>query len=130
MKKFAEYMGKKELISMVKRATDDLTLSQKPNLEAKSVKDFMTPFLKDENYKIRLDYEILELTDKRCKMKVTNCLWAKTFRAMDAGDIGYATCCYSDFSAVTVFNPKLKMDRTKTLMEGHDCCDFIYTWER
>jgi len=129
MKKFAEYMGKEELISMAKRATDDLNLSQKPNLEAKSVKDFMAPILKDENYNIRLDLEILELTDKKCQLKVTNCLWAKTFRAMDAGDIGYATCCYADISGAKAFNPNLKFERTKTLMEGHEYCDGTYTWE-
>jgi hypothetical protein len=129
MKKLAEYMGKDQLLSMLKRATDDLNLTQKPNLEAKSVKDFMNPVLKDENYKIRLDLEILELTDKKCQLKVTNCLWAKTFRAMDAGDIGFATICYGDFSGATAFNPKLKLERTNTLMEGQDHCDGTYTWE-
>ncbi len=32
----------------------------------------------------------------------------------------------SDFATVTAFNPKLKMIRTKTLMQGADSCDHRY----
>lgn len=129
MEKFAEYMGRDKLISMLKRAVDDINLTNKPNLEAKSVKDFINPMLKSENYKILLDLEVLELTDNICQTKITNCLYAKVFRDMNAGDIGYANTCYGDFSSATAYNPKLKLERTKTLMEGHDYCDHRYTWD-
>jgi len=129
MEKFAEYMGRDNLISMLKRAVDDINLTNKPNLEAKSVKDFINPVLESKSFKILLDLEVTELTDNSCRVKVTNCLYAKVFRAMNAGDIGYANTCYGDFSGATAYNPKLKLERTKTLMEGHDCCDGRYTWD-
>lgn len=130
MDKFAEYLGRDKLLSMLKRAVDDINLTKKPNLEATSVRDFIQPVLDSKNQRIRTDIEIIELTDKVCEAKITNCLWAKTFRDMNAGDIGYANTCHGDFSSATAYNPKLKLKRTKTLMEGHDCCDHIYTWDR
>jgi hypothetical protein len=128
MEKFAEYMGREELIGMLKRAVDDINRDKKPNLEAISVKDFVSPILESEYFKYRLDLKVLELSDEVCQMKITNCLWAKTFRDMNAGDIGYANTCHGDFSGATAFNPKLRMERTKTLMEGHDCCNHRYIW--
>ena len=129
MGKIANYLGREKLISMLMRANDELNLTVKPNLKAKSVKDFIIPILEDENYKIRLDLKVLELTDNVYEHRVTNCLWAKTFLAKNAGDIGYASICHGDISGATAFNPKLKLERTKTLMEGHDCCDHKYIWE-
>ena len=70
----------------------------------------------------------MELTDRVFEVKVTNCLWARTFRERDAGDIGYAAMCHGDFSSAAAYHSKLKLERTKTLMEGHDCCNQKFTW--
>jgi len=129
MERFANYMGRDNLIDMLKRSTDDRYRLRKPNTEANSVKDYVNYFLKSEFFKHAHDREVLELTDHVCEVKVTNCLWAKTFRSKNAGDIGYANSCYGDFAGATAFNPKLRLERTKTLMQGHDCCNFRYTWE-
>jgi hypothetical protein len=51
---------------------------------------------------------------------VTRCLWAQTFREAGAADIGYATMCHPDFSSAPAFNPKIRMSRPKTLMQGND----------
>ncbi|UCD45786.1 MAG: L-2-amino-thiazoline-4-carboxylic acid hydrolase [Candidatus Bathyarchaeota archaeon] len=48
---------------------------------------------------------------------------------MGVADIGYLWNCKPDFALVQAMNPKLKMRRTKTLVRGDDCCDFIHTWE-
>ena len=65
----------------------------------------------------------VEKTERAAEIRVTECLWAATFRAAGAADIGYATVCHPDFAAATAFNPKMRMLRTKTLMQGHDCCN-------
>ncbi len=128
MKKFSQYMDKKTVLSMIKKALDENNQSIKPNMEAKSVQGFANSMLENRVYKMCLDLETLELTDNIFELKVTNCLWAKTFRAKDAGDIGYATMCHGDFSSAAAYNPKLKLERTKTLMEGHECCNFRFIW--
>jgi len=129
MKTFAEHYDKDELIKLCKDQADKSNLETKPYLEAKSVKDFILPMENHESVKNCVEYEYIEFTDKVCQLKFTNCLYAKTFRDKDAGDFGYAIVCHADFSGATAFNPKLKLERTKTLMQGHDCCDHRYIWE-
>jgi hypothetical protein len=66
---------------------------------------------------------IVENTEKAYEMRVTECLWSETFRAAGAADIGYATICHPDYAMASAFNPKIRMVRTKTLMQGQDCCN-------
>jgi hypothetical protein len=76
-----------------------------------------------------LTFEVVENTPKAAEFKVSECLWAKTFREAKAGDLGYALVCDSDYAAAEGFNPKMRMIRTKTLMQGHDCCNHRYVLE-
>ncbi|MFC2113333.1 L-2-amino-thiazoline-4-carboxylic acid hydrolase [Bacteroidota bacterium] len=129
MKILARHIGKDEVIKIAKERADKWNASQKPNTEAKSVKDFILPAMDSDQYKNCLDFEYVEFTDQVCELKVKNCLWAKTWRSKNAGEFGYASVCHGDFSGATAFNPKLRMERTKTLMQGHDCCNHRYIWE-
>jgi len=84
---------------------------------------------KDRFWEHVLTVETIEDTDSAFEIKVTECLWAKTFRENDAADIGYATICHPDFAMCQAFNPKIRMERTTTLMEGHDCCNHRWILE-
>jgi predicted hydrocarbon binding protein len=80
-------------------------------------------------YENVLEWEIVEDTESTVAVKITECLWAKTFRDAQAADIGYAGICHGDFGAAPGFNPKMHLERTKTLMQGHDCCDHRWVVE-
>lgn len=62
--------------------------------------------------------------------KVTECIWAKMMRELDAADLGLLTMCDMDFISVKVYHPNIKLIREKTLMNGDDCCDFTYVWKK
>jgi hypothetical protein len=47
----------------------------------------------------------------------------------NAGDLGYILSCYGDYASAEGFNPKMRMIRTKTLMQGSDCCNHRYVIE-
>lgn len=79
-------------------------------------------------YESTLTKEIVEDTEKAFELKVTECIWADTFLRAKAGDIGYAWVCWGDYSWAEGFNPKVKMIRDKTLMQGHDCCNHRYVY--
>jgi len=71
--------------------------------------------------------EVVEDTEKVFEMKVTECLGATVFHEADlGGEIGHATVCNMDYTWPPAFNPDFKMERTKTLMQGHDCCNHRY----
>ncbi len=77
-----------------------------------------------------LQVKVVDETDTAIEIRVSNCLWAKTFLEKNAGDLGYATICYGDYPKATYYNPKLKLQFTKTLMQGNDCCNHSYTWQK
>jgi hypothetical protein len=93
-------------------------------LTSRGKKRFSSPF-----WNHILTYTIVDDTEKVLEWKFTECLFAKIFREANASDIGYATQCYGDYGFVEGFNPKIRLTFTKTLMQGHDCCNHRYVWE-
>jgi len=75
-----------------------------------------------------LTREIIEDTPQAFELRVTECLWAKTFREMGAADLGYFLLCHTDFADCRGFNPRITLTRSKTLMQGDDCCDHRFVW--
>jgi hypothetical protein len=90
--------------------------------------DWVFP-LKNPNrfWKHALTYEVVDDTENAFEVKITECLWAKTFRDADAADLGYACVCHADYAMAQAFNPKLYMIRDKTLMQGRSHCN--HRWE-
>ena len=119
---------------MLKRASSEYTSQRAQdriqNLPKNDLAAF-TAWTKEPNpfYNHVLTYEIVEETDKIFENKITECLWAETFRDANASDIGCATNCHPDYAYARAFNPKMRMIRTKTLMQGHDCCNHRWILE-
>jgi hypothetical protein len=65
----------------------------------------------------------------RVVYKITECIWAKAMQDLEAAELGKVTMCDIDFVSASVYNPKIELVRTKTLMNGDDCCDFTYIWK-
>ena len=68
-------------------------------------------------------------TENSRSCNTVGCLWADTWREWGAEDIGYLICCKPDFALIKAMHPNLRLERTKTLMQGDDCCDFKFIWE-
>lgn len=67
----------------------------------------------------------LEDTDKRQVYRFTRCMWAEIFNELGAPGIGY-WLCEGDAPISSAFNPVIGFQRSKTLMEGDDCCDHVF----
>jgi hypothetical protein len=135
MKSLGDEIGKDNLVEMMKRIIDN-EINKEALKEAKDfqVKDFASFRAGERKEPDRFwwhvqTYTIVEDTDKAIESRVTECLFAKTLRDADAADIGYAYFCYGDFAMARAYNPKLRLIRTKTLMNGDDCCNHRYVWE-
>ena len=134
MGKLQDDIGKEKFIEMLKTASIEAAQQNAQNLAKSLPKNDFKAFTAwsrdlDRFWQHALTFSIVEDTDKAFEIKVTECLWAKTFRGMKAGDIGYAAICHGDYGYAEGFNPKIKMIRTKTLMQGHDCCDHRWVWK-
>ena len=133
LQELEQVMGKNNLIKFLKEfSTKKLTergklqASQMPNNDLQS---YVSQFKHQELYKKAMTFEIVEDTETVFEMKVSECLSASTFLAKGAGDIGHALICWGDFAWAKGFNPKIKLIRDKTLMQGHHCCNHRYVWE-
>jgi hypothetical protein len=76
-----------------------------------------------------LEYDILELSETRFSFNVTRCRYVDMYKQMGMADLGVTLSCNRDFKLIEGFNPRMKLVRTKTIMEGHDHCDFRITLE-
>ncbi len=125
-------IGKERLLEMLKKASyeENVKLGKRLSGRIPSLQVFANPF-RDENSNLSktIVREIVEDTEQAFEMRVTACVTEVVFREADALDLGYACVCHADFGLPLGINPKLKLIRTKTLMQGHDCCNHRYVWQ-
>lgn len=76
------------------------------------------------------ELEVLELSDVRYFFDIRRCRYAEMYQRLGLADLGFILSCSRDFALVEGFNPKMKLIRTRTIMEGDDRCDFRITLER
>jgi hypothetical protein len=92
-------------------------------------KDYWKQTLESENWKKILTCVFVRESDSVLECKYTECLWAKTMKDMNAEDLGYIMFCHPDFAMAKAMHPQLKLERTRTLMQGDELCDHMYSWE-
>jgi hypothetical protein len=135
MQFFAKEVGKEKLLEMLKRDSEVYAKKEAQEYLKKLPNNDFATFRAEAKKKPSRFWEhvvtkiTVEDTESSFEQKITECLYAKTFRETGAADIGYAYWCYYDFPAAQAYNPKLKLMRTKTLMAGDDCCNPRYAWE-
>jgi L-2-amino-thiazoline-4-carboxylic acid hydrolase len=76
-----------------------------------------------------LEIELLEASDSRFEFNVTRCQYAETYKAMGLGKIGHLLSCNRDGSFCEGYDPRMKLERKQTIMEGAACCTFRYKLE-
>jgi predicted hydrocarbon binding protein len=74
--------------------------------------------------------DLLEFTPEKISMNTTRCRYVEMYRELGMPELGFTLSCARDFALVEGFNPKIKLERTQTLMEGADHCDFRFTLEK
>ncbi|MCB2191042.1 MAG: L-2-amino-thiazoline-4-carboxylic acid hydrolase [Deltaproteobacteria bacterium] len=73
--------------------------------------------------------EILEVTETTYNYNIVRCKYADMYRALGLADLGFVLSCKRDGAMFKGFNPRLKFERTQTIMQGADYCDFRLTLE-
>lgn len=76
-----------------------------------------------------LAIDVKEQSSERFTFHVTRCEYARMYREMGLGEIGHLLSCQRDGTFCEGYDPKLKLKRTQTIMQGASHCDFAYTYE-
>ncbi|MBE0660800.1 MAG: L-2-amino-thiazoline-4-carboxylic acid hydrolase [Bryobacteraceae bacterium] len=128
----SERLGREEFLRLLREA-GDAVVGKKAAGRPPMVRDLVTFAASMKNMppiiQHTLEAEIVEQTPEAFEYRVKKCLWAKVFRDESAADIGYVMICYPDYAVARGLNPKLKLIRTKTLMQGDDSCVLRYVME-
>ena len=131
MKAMENEQGKEKTIEFLKKGTTARLLKVGQDQAKRTPDNSLNSFAEQfrGGYQNLLNKKVVEDTDKIFELKVTECIWASTFQEMKMADYGYAWICWGDYAWAKGFNPKIKMVRDKTLMQGHDCCNHRYIFE-
>jgi hypothetical protein len=73
-----------------------------------------------------MEIEVLERTPTKFFFDVTRCPYFETYRELGLEQYGVAFSCCRDEPFAKGFNPRLRLERAQTIMEGADHCDFRY----
>jgi hypothetical protein len=76
-----------------------------------------------------IQFEILELTQKRFTFNVYRCRYAEMYHHLGVSELGKMLSCDRDFALIEGYNPNIRLTRTQTIMEGAEICDFCFELE-
>lgn len=92
-----------------------------------SIEEFIETFTaeaeKPNLFTTGLEIELISKSKTEAILHVRACEWARYFRERHP-QVGYLMACSTDEAAYQAFNKRLRMQRTQTIMEGHEKCDF------
>ena len=132
IKAFIEELGHDKGIEVVNRVIRFLAQESGVQLAKQMGGNSMADFAKGLIFWAEgdaLEMEVLELSDNKYFFNMKRCRYADMYKELDMTDLGAVLSCGRDFELVEGFNPRMKLIRTKTIMEGHDHCDFRITLE-
>ncbi len=76
-----------------------------------------------------LEIDVKEQSDTTYRFNVTRCRYSEMYREMGLGEIGHLLSCQRDGTFCEGYDPRLKLKRTQTIMQGASHCDFHYRFE-
>ena len=76
-----------------------------------------------------LEIEVVGETPTTYAFNVTRCRYSEMYKAMGLGEIGHLLSCQRDGTFCEGYDPKLKLERTQTIMQGASHCDFRFRYE-
>jgi hypothetical protein len=76
-----------------------------------------------------LTIEVHEASDTTFNFDVTRCRYAETYKQMGLDSIGHLLSCNRDGTFCQGYDPRIKLERRQTIMQGASCCTFRYSWD-
>ena len=74
-----------------------------------------------------LTLRILEESAERLRFDVTRCRYVELYERLGMKELGFCLSCTRDDAFAKGFNPRIRLARTQTIMQGAPFCDFHFT---
>ena len=76
-----------------------------------------------------LERDVLEKTESRYDYNIVSCKYANMYRELGLEELGFIFSCGRDGKMFGGFNPNIRFERTQTIMQGAEHCDFRLSLE-
>jgi len=131
IKGFGEEMGHDKAIDIAKKVIGEDAILSGKRLAERYSGNSMTELWKIVKEEWAQDGAMvinkIKATEKQLYFDVTYCGYAEMYANMGIKKLGVLLSCGRDFLFAQGFNPEITLRRTKTLMEGAECCDFRFS---
>jgi len=118
---------REDTLELAKEFTDLCYEIYKDSIKkSETLEEMAKSMYKDEKSCHKTHNYILEVKNGKYILKVTRCLWGDIYSDLPDLELASLLECYGDFSKMQYINPNFVLTRTKTLVEGHSCCDFVH----
>lgn len=77
-----------------------------------------------------LEFTLLEQTGQKLSFNVTRCKYAELYERQGVKEFGDCLSCSRDVALIAGFNPRMRLVRTQTIIQGADFCDFRISLEQ
>ena len=71
-----------------------------------------------------IERDVLERDETKYNYNIVRCKYAEMYKDLGLADMGALFSCGRDGQLFGGFNPDIKFERTQTIMEGAEYCDF------
>ena len=124
-------LGRARGIDLMKRCLD-WACSQRPDDPdaPKTIEELRTRQLEGNLRGQGMDWIAAVVSEHEYRNKVTTCGIQKVLAEYGEDELMEVVACYPDFAMFRKLNANFCLTRTKTLMNGGDCCDMCYHDER
>jgi len=127
---FAEEMGKEKAYAIARRVITKIAQEQGRELAQRAGGKGLREFVGNRGpwtASGALETEMVEASESKLSYNITRCKYAEMYKEMGIEELGAIFSCGRDWAMSQGFNPKIKLTRTQTIMEGASHCDFRYT---
>jgi hypothetical protein len=128
----AAEFGRDKVLGVIRKAVVEIACRQGADLSRtmggnslRHFRDSLVHWTRDD----ALNIEVIEESGQAFAFNVTRCRYAEMYRDLGIPLLGPVLSCSRDFALIEGFNPRIRLTRTQTLMDGAPFCDFRYRLE-
>ena len=125
----AAEFGREKVLRVIRNAVVEIARRQGADLgramggnSLRHLRDSLVHWTRDD----ALTIEVIEESGQAFAFNATRCRYAEMYRDLSIPLLGPILSCSRDFALIEGFNPRIRLTRTQTLMEGAPFCDFRY----
>ena len=128
-----ERYGKDEAQKVIARAVRNGSIAQAKEFAAREPNgtslDSFVDLYKYWTAEDALVIEQIARDDKQFDFNVIRCRYAEMYKSIGLGEIGHLLSCQRDGTFCEGYDPRIRLTRTQTIMQGASHCDFRYRYE-